>query len=645
MNKNKSFQHKIIYGGCMIVLLIAISLISRPATTAEDNPGGLLAQLRKEYHISDAELGKVDPASEAMRLSLVGLDGVAITLLWNQLNEYQKTEQYTLMEATARTISYLNPHLLKVWEFQSWNMSYNVSREFDNYKHRYLWVKRGIEYHMDGTEYNYNEPRMMNSIAHFFGNKFGIADEKVEYRELFPTDRLFHSKIQEHLDRSGFDVVQNASGVVEGNPDNWLVARLWDLWATDTLDNERGSIGAMSPTIFYQYPAKRLMNFGEAIEKEGHISEKAKAAWAKAYADWNEYGDHEMPSTYGISIKLNDADRLNKEIKVDQKEFDDKYGQYVDVIYQEKLAKLPAESKAAIETKEEERTDEQRSLAYEAQQSLRVSEFDVVKHMRANNIEGTLDASKLANQLDQAKFLRGVIDRQKDIVAFNYWKTRAESEMTDRNLEARKLVYDAHEAYKDANLVKARELYEKAWEKWTEIYDDYPALRDDSSADVLADSIKEYRSLLNQFDEDISPNFPLLDILQNNTDDFVPPTWNPDDEPSKEESPEKGPEKGTDESDKAPMKEETPKSAEKPAEEPMKAEAETKEPTATGPKATEPMKEQPPESEPTEPKAEEPQPMEEKPAAEKAETPAEEPAEQPAQPMEAEKPAEEKSDT
>src|SRR5690606_4833031 len=151
MNKNQSFQRKIFYGVCMIVLLIAISLISRPATSDESNPGGLLAQMRKEYRISDAELGKVDPASEAMRLSLLGLDGVAITILWNNLNEYQKTEQYTLMEATAKTISYLNPHLLKVWEFQAWNLSYNVSREFDNYKHRYLWVKRGINYHMQGT--------------------------------------------------------------------------------------------------------------------------------------------------------------------------------------------------------------------------------------------------------------------------------------------------------------------------------------------------------------------------------------------------------------------------------------------------------------------------------------------------------------
>ncbi|PQO30920.1 hypothetical protein DTL21_22245 [Bremerella cremea] len=636
MNKNKSFQHKIIYGGCMIVLLIAISLISRPATTAEDNPGGMLAQMRKEYHISDAELGKVDPASEAMRLSLLGLDGVAITFLWNNLNEYQKTEQYTLMEATARTISYLNPHLLKVWEFQSWNMSYNVSREFDNYKHRYLWVKRGIEYHMDGTEYNYNEPRMMNSIAHFFGNKFGIADEKVEYRELFPTDRLFHAKIQEHLDRSGADVVQDASGVVEGNPDNWLVARLWDLWATDTLDNERGSIGAMSPTIFYQYPAKRLMNFGEAIEKEGHISEKAKSAWGQAYNEWIEYGDHEMPSTYGIPIKLNDADRLNKEIAVDQKEFDDNYGKYVDVIYQEKFSKLPEETQGAIETDPDKRSDEQKSLAYEAERTLKVSEFEVVKYMRDNDIEGTLEASKLANKLDQEKFLRGVIDRQKDIVAFNYWRTRAESEMTDRNLEARQLVFDAHEAYKDANLVKSRELYEKAWEQWEAIYKDYPALREDSSADVLADSIKEYRSLLNQFDEDISPNFPLLDILKNNTDDFTEPTWNPEDEAAKEVPVEKPSGK---EGETAEKKEET-KPDEKPADEPMKGEAEAPEPMTSEVDKTEPMKEDPKSEGPMETKSEEAKPTEDMPE-DKAETSLEESAE----PKESEEPAEEKSDS
>ncbi len=608
MSKNKSFIHKVIYGVCMIVILIAVSLISRPATS--DQPGGMLAQMRREYNISDAQLGKVDPASEAMRLSLLGLDGVAITFLWSNLNEYQKTEQYTLMEATAKTISYLNPHLLKVWEFQAWNLSYNVSREFDNYKHRYLWVKRGINYHMDGTEYNYNEPRMMNSIAHFFGNKFGNADEKVQYREIFPEDDLFHDEIQKHLEGTNYSVVEDAEGVQEGKPDHWLVARLWDQWATEVVDAGAGSIGAMSPTIFYQYPAKRLMNFGEAIEKEGHISEKAQAAWAQAHKEWKEFGDHELPSTYGIPIKLNDSERLAKEIAQSDEEFENAYGKFRDEVYQEKFAKLPEETQAALNTPEAERTEEQISLAKGAQPSLRVSRFEIVKHMQKANSADAIEASKLANKLDEMEFLKGVIDRQKDIVAFNYWRTRALSESTDRTIEARRLVFEAHEAYKDANLVKARELYEQAWDKWIAIYDEYPELRDDASADVLADSIKEYRSLLNQFDQDISPNFPLIDLLRANDDLFVEPAWSPDEAPADDKkSDEEKSEEKSDTSEEKPMTES--------AETPMEEEA----------KPAEPMEEKPAAEmeEPAEASAEE------KPAEE---APEEKPAEEAAEPTE-----------
>lgn len=613
MSKNKSFIHKVIYGVCMIVILIAVSLISRPATS--DQPGGMLAQMRREYNISDAQLGKVDPASEAMRLSLLGLDGVAITFLWSNLNEYQKTEQYTLMEATAKTISYLNPHLLKVWEFQAWNLSYNVSREFDNYKHRYLWVKRGINYHMDGTEYNYNEPRMMNSIAHFFGNKFGNADEKVQYREIFPEDDLFHDEIQKHLEGTNYSVVEDAEGVQEGKPDHWLVARLWDQWATEVVDAGAGSIGAMSPTIFYQYPAKRLMNFGEAIEKEGHISEKAQAAWAQAHKEWKEFGDHELPSTYGIPIKLNDSERLAKEIAQSDEEFENAYGKFRDEVYQEKFAKLPEETQAALNTPEADRTEEQISLAKGAQPSLRVSRFEIVKHMQKANSADAIEASKLANKLDEMEFLKGVIDRQKDIVAFNYWRTRALSESTDRTIEARRLVFEAHEAYKDANLVKARELYEQAWDKWIAIYDEYPELRDDASADVLADSIKEYRSLLNQFDQDISPNFPLIDLLRANDDLFVEPAWSPDEAPADDKkSDEEKSEEKSDTSEEKPMTES--------AETPMEEEA----------KPAEPMEEKPAAEmeEPAEASAEE-KPAEEAP---EAEAPEEKPAEEAAEPTE-----------
>jgi len=523
MNKNQSFRTKLIYGVCMIVLLVAISLVSRPATSDKRNQGGWLAQMRNEYDISDAKLGKVDPASEAMRLSLLGLDGVAIVVLWHHLNEYQMREQYTLMEATARTISYLNPHLLKVWEFQAWNMSYNVSREFDNYKHRYLWVKRGIEYHMQGTEYNYNEPRMMNSIAHFFGNKFGTADEKEQYREIFPDDELFHASIQERLEGTKHDINENSVYTVDGKPDNWLVARTWNSWAVEVVDDGLGTIGGMSPTIFYQYPAKRLMNFGEAVEKEGQITEKAQKAWADAHKGWIDFSQHELSSTYGIPIRLGDSKDLGETLEELEQEFSSKYGEYQKKARQEKMETLSTEVRIAVETPERLRTEEQLTQARLAQHTLRTGRFDVVRYMERNNIEGYVEAAKIAKQMDDAEFLKGVIDRQREIVAYDYWLARAAAEKESDTLKARQLVYDAHQAYSNANLIKAKGLYEEAWKHWIEIYERHPEVRNDASSEDLAVYLKEYRSLLNQLDLDITPDFPLIDILRENSELFIEP--------------------------------------------------------------------------------------------------------------------------
>ncbi|MBI1249099.1 hypothetical protein GC197_14810 [bacterium] len=607
MSKNKSFEHKIVYGICMIVILIAVSLISRPATS--DQPGGTLAQMRTDYGISDAQLGKVDPASEAMRLSLLGLDGVAITFLWSSLNEYQMTEQYTMMEATARTISYLNPHLLKVWEFQAWNMSYNVSREFDNYQHRYLWVKRGINYHMEGTEYNYNEPRMMNSIGHFFGNKFGNADEKKQYREIFPDDEPFHENIRKHV-KANLDFEAETEGIVPKKPDNWLVARVWNKWAVQSVDLEGGQIGMMSPTIFYQYPAKRLMNFAEAIESEGHFSEKARGKWKQSADEWKEFGNHELKSTWGIMIRLNESEKLGADIEENKRQFDAAYGEYMDKLHEEKLAKLPKETQAAIKTPEADRTEEQIALVQAAEPKLNVNRLEVVTYMEEQKAPGVLDAARLANTINEDEFVKGVIDRQKEIVNFDYWRARANSEKTLETLQARELVYQAHEDYKNADLVNARKKYEEAWEKWVKIYDESPTLREDASSDILADSMKEYRLLLNQFDEDITPDFPFLDILRRNSPEgFIEPTLNSGKSPAADKTSDDKPKEMTPE--KSEPKPEEPKE-EKPAEEKPAAEKpmpeESKPESTDKPAAEKPEAEKPAAAEAT------PEPSDEKPA-------------------------------
>jgi len=189
-----SFQWKVLYIALMAVLLLPISYISRPSTPprkdGESNPGGLLAQKRAQYNLAQANLGEIDPASETMKLALLGMRGVAANILWTKANHYKKTEDWPKMMATLEQITNLQPNFISVWQFQGWNVSYNVSVEFDNYLHRYFWVKRGIRFLIEGTRYNRDEPRLLWDVAWFFGQKIGRADEHKQFREEFRKDEF-----------------------------------------------------------------------------------------------------------------------------------------------------------------------------------------------------------------------------------------------------------------------------------------------------------------------------------------------------------------------------------------------------------------------------------------------------------------------
>ncbi len=115
-----------------------------PATTTKE--GGKLAQLRKEYKLAQVNLGEVDPASETIKLATLGLRGVAVNLLWEKANYYKKVEDWTNLTATLEQLAKLQPNFITFWKFQAWNLTYNVSVEFDDYHDRYYYVRRGIEF-------------------------------------------------------------------------------------------------------------------------------------------------------------------------------------------------------------------------------------------------------------------------------------------------------------------------------------------------------------------------------------------------------------------------------------------------------------------------------------------------------------------
>ena len=313
MRDNASFRRKIIYLTLMALLLVPLSWISRPAFIRSDGQlsrGGMLMRMRQDYGLAQANLGEIDPASESMKLATLGMRGIAANLLWEKANEYKKKEDWDNLTATLNQIKLLQPNFISVWQFQAWNLSYNVSVEFDNYRHRYHWVKKGIDFLREGIKYNRNEPRLLWDLGWFFGHKFGRSDEYRQFRRMYREDQDFHKELM-----SDSQLELDETWGPDGKPDNWLTAHQWFAEAQRVVDKEGVPIKGKNPLVFHSDPPKALIRFADAIEEEGYLDDKARLAWIEADKWWGAYGDRDIPSSYGYKIRLNDFEDWDERAK------------------------------------------------------------------------------------------------------------------------------------------------------------------------------------------------------------------------------------------------------------------------------------------------------------------------------------------
>ena len=135
MSDRQRFIRKIVYACAIAALLLPLSWLSEPATTESD--GGLLAQMREKHRLSQSTLGDIDPASETIKLATLGMRGVAANILWEKAHDYRKREDWVGLSATLEQIAKLQPNFISVWVYQGWNLSYNISVEFDDYRDRH----------------------------------------------------------------------------------------------------------------------------------------------------------------------------------------------------------------------------------------------------------------------------------------------------------------------------------------------------------------------------------------------------------------------------------------------------------------------------------------------------------------------------
>ena len=494
MNQRQRFIRKVVYACIIAALLLPLSWLSQPQTT--ESKGGQLAKMREQYDLGQAQLGEIDPASETIKLATLGMRGVAANLLWDQANEYKKNEDWVNLSATLEQIARLQPNFVSVWIFQGWNLSYNISVEFDDYHDRYYWVIRGIDFLKEGAQYNTDEPRLLSKIGATISNKIGQADEKVYYRRLFRDDDDFHG------DRP------------KAQRDNWLVGREWMLRAEDVVAKGVPLRGE-SPLLFYWHPVASLLNYAEAIESEGTFGEVAKDAWRKAATSWAEYSNRDLPTRMNNFARLSEMESYQEKSQQAQAELANVTPEGLrEKILAERVAALPEETRDLYEMSPDSRTPEQSQMAAMLERDLAVSHLDL-----ANRIEGPHRAQALqaAEEATYADNMAQIIDIDRGIVNFDFWNLRCEVEPTDEALSARKLLFDADNAFTSAQLLKAKGLYIAGMNGWRGVLDAHPKLIEHASiTDELYEAIEHYRNVLNQLDERFPQPFVLQDVINAN---------------------------------------------------------------------------------------------------------------------------------
>jgi hypothetical protein len=100
--------------------------------------------------------------------------GIAADVLWMRAEQLKVDGKYFELHQLAKWICTLQPRFATVWDFQSWNMSYNISVGTHTAQERWQWVYNGIRLLRDeGIPNNERVVSLYHRLANIFYHKIG----------------------------------------------------------------------------------------------------------------------------------------------------------------------------------------------------------------------------------------------------------------------------------------------------------------------------------------------------------------------------------------------------------------------------------------------------------------------------------------
>ncbi|MBN1506756.1 MAG: hypothetical protein JW955_07915 [Sedimentisphaerales bacterium] len=142
----------------------------------------------------NAPLENAPPTLAFATVAMGAFRGLVVDILWIRADRLKDEGQFFDARQLAEWITLLQPRFATVWEFQAWNMAYNISVAIpaSQPEQRWQWVKNGFELLRDkGIPLNPKSLSLCRELGRIFQHKIGgISDDAHEYYKLQMVEAL-----------------------------------------------------------------------------------------------------------------------------------------------------------------------------------------------------------------------------------------------------------------------------------------------------------------------------------------------------------------------------------------------------------------------------------------------------------------------
>jgi len=105
---------------------------------------------------------------------LGGFRGLLIDAVWLRATRLQQEEKFWELYQLYDWMGKLEPSIEEIWDFNGWNMAYNLVAELQDSEARWQWIQRALDWlRNDGLYYNPKSGLIMDRIGWIYFHKIG----------------------------------------------------------------------------------------------------------------------------------------------------------------------------------------------------------------------------------------------------------------------------------------------------------------------------------------------------------------------------------------------------------------------------------------------------------------------------------------